>query len=247
MTHTIHMGKHRGVLVLDLDETLGYWVTFGVLWDALTHLNGGKLGYEHFAFALDQFPELLRPGIQRTLRSVSRHKQRGACSMVALYTNNLADRSWAESIVRYLNEKAGSAVFDRVVCGHHCEPCRRSRRKTYGDLIKCCDLPNDTPVVFVDDQVHPGMGHANVSYIHVTPHMVRMSYEDMATRYIRALVPSSKAAAPEAALVEFCQGFGNPATYDTRSETARESEPLHRAIEGFFRPKRLTRRARVSR
>ena len=236
------MANRRRVLAIDLDETIGFWILFGVFWDALTHLNGAELGFQHFEFALDQFPEFIRPGIISTLKMVQKRKQSGACSLVVLYTNNNADRSWAESLVKYINLKVGSSVIDKIVAGYHCEACRTSRRKSYQELLKCCRLPRNTRVMFIDDQVHQGMDHPNVSYIRLTPHVALTTYEDMAERYISRLVPGKKAEAPKLVLVDFCSQFREVQSPDTSALTKDESTALHKQVERFFKTGKKTRR-----
>ena len=71
------------IVVFDLDETLGYFVEFGMFWDTLKHyyknknFNSGKepvFNQHLFNKILDLYPEFIRPNILNILTYLNRKK-----------------------------------------------------------------------------------------------------------------------------------------------------------------------------
>ena len=61
------------VVVFDLDETLGYFIEFGIFWDSLKeYVNKNNIdcniNQDLFNKILDLFPEFLRPNIINILQ-----------------------------------------------------------------------------------------------------------------------------------------------------------------------------------
>ena len=62
------------IVVFDVDETLGYFVEFGIFWDALLQYKPAhKLDQHEFNTILDLYPEFIRPNILSIL-SYLKHK-----------------------------------------------------------------------------------------------------------------------------------------------------------------------------
>lgn len=98
------------IVVFDLDETLGYFTQFGVVWDAWIDVVGEQAATQSaFDALLDQFPEYLRPNIMSILHYIQQQKVLRRCSKVMIYTNNNGPRSWAEHIVRYFDAQLSSS------------------------------------------------------------------------------------------------------------------------------------------
>jgi hypothetical protein len=67
------------IVVFDLDETLGYYVEFGMFWDALqefikTNKSPIIIDQQLFNKALDLYPEFLRPNIITILNYLKQKK-----------------------------------------------------------------------------------------------------------------------------------------------------------------------------
>jgi hypothetical protein len=62
------------IVVFDLDETLGYFVEFGILWDSLSLYFKKELGQEIFNDLMDLYPEFLRPKILNILNYLKNKK-----------------------------------------------------------------------------------------------------------------------------------------------------------------------------
>ncbi len=65
LPHVCAAPKKR-IVVLDVDETIGYFVELGIFCDALTQSawnNDAAAQYAHFNHLMDAYPEFLRPSI----------------------------------------------------------------------------------------------------------------------------------------------------------------------------------------
>ena len=83
------------VVVFDLDETLGYFIEFGIFWDSLKeYVNKNNIdcniNQDLFNKILDLFPEFLRPNIINILQYLKKKKLTNKCSKIMIYTNNHA-------------------------------------------------------------------------------------------------------------------------------------------------------------
>ena len=92
------------IVVFDLDETLGYFVEYGIFWDCLNKylLNENyELTQNNFNEILDLFPEFLRPNIINMLNYLKNKKQSKCCNKMMIYTNNQGPKKWAQQIISY--------------------------------------------------------------------------------------------------------------------------------------------------
>ena len=103
------------IVVFDLDETLGYFVEFGMFWTALETFYGRKLSQFEFNKTLDLYPEFSRPNILDILRFLKRKKQCKSCSHVMIYTNNQGPKEWAHSIKSYFESKMNKKESSPIV------------------------------------------------------------------------------------------------------------------------------------
>jgi hypothetical protein len=183
-------GNKGKVVVIDVDETLGYFVELGLFCDALTRFawnNNVNAQYTHFNRLMDAYPEFLRPHILELLQYL---KMRKDCAGVLVYTNNCGPRIWVEHITKYMEAKLGEPVFDQIVAafkvnGEIIEVGRTTNDKTYEDLMRCTKLPPNVEVCFLDDQLHARMEHARVYYINVKPYVHQLSVETMIDRFMQ--------------------------------------------------------------
>ena len=102
------MGCEPKIVVFDLDETLGYFVELGMLWDALNdyiqrHKIDKPIDQTLFNEVLDLYPEFLRPNILKILLYLKKRKQKSHCSKILIYTNNQGPKEWAISIKNYFS------------------------------------------------------------------------------------------------------------------------------------------------
>jgi hypothetical protein len=186
-------GNKSKVVVLDVDETIGYFVQLGLFCDALTRFawnNDVNMQYVHFNTLMDAFPEFLRPHILELLQFLKLKKSAKECAGVLVYTNNCGPRIWVEHITRYVESKLGEPLFDQIVAafkvnGQIIEVGRTTNDKTYDDLLRCTKLPSNVEVCFLDDQLHAKMEHARVYYINVKPYVHHLSAETMLNRFLQ--------------------------------------------------------------
>jgi hypothetical protein len=187
------IGNKSKVVVVDVDETIGYFVQLGLFCDALTRFawnNDVNLQYTHFNALMDAFPEFLRPHILELLQFLKLKKSAKECAGVLVYTNNCGPRIWVEHITRYIESKLGEPLFDQIVAafkvnGQIIEVGRTTNDKTYDDLLRCTKLPSNVEVCFLDDQLHAKMEHARVCYINVKPYVHHLSAETMLNRFLQ--------------------------------------------------------------
>lgn len=181
------------IVVLDVDETIGYFVELGIFCDALTRIawnNDPHAQYAHFDRLMDAFPEFLRPNILDLLKFLKMKKNAQECAGVLVYTNNCGPRVWVEHITKYIESKLGEPLFDQIVAafkvnGEIIEVGRTTNDKTYEDLLRCTKLPPNVEVCFLDDQMHSKMEHAQVYYINVKPYVHQLSVDTLIERFMK--------------------------------------------------------------
>jgi hypothetical protein len=183
------------IVVFDLDETLGYFVEFGIFWDSLhRHLleyegdNGKILLQQDFNKILDLYPEFIRPNIINILMYLKHKKSSRCCHGMMIYTNNQAPKDWATNIISYFESKINYKLFDQIISafkinGKKLEICRTTHDKTYHDLIKCTKLPQNAEICFLDDSYFPKMSNENVFYINIKPYIHDLNFSEMIDRF----------------------------------------------------------------
>lgn len=187
------------IVIFDLDETLGYFVEFGIFWDCLnkyvsenintnTKDDTDKDKIPDFNKTLDLFPEFIRPNILPILNYLKHKKQNKCCNKLLIYTNNQGTDLWAEKIISYFEEKIKSKLFDQIISafkinGKRLEICRTTHDKTFNDLIKCSKIPVNAEICYLDDTYFPEMSNKNVYYIHVKPYIHDLTFEEMINRF----------------------------------------------------------------
>ena len=165
------------IVVFDVDETLGYFVEFGIFWESLNvYIKNHHIDYElsqhDFNKILDLYPEFIRPNILSILNYLKHKKISKACNGVMIYTNNQGPKQWVLYIKEYFEHKIKYKLFNHIISafkvnGKHIELCRSSHDKTYDDFIKCSKVPDDVQICYLDDTYYPEMNAENVYYIKV--------------------------------------------------------------------------------
>jgi len=195
-----HCSKTK-IVVFDLDETLGYFSEFGMIWEAVSSYiskNNLKLIQEQefqdqelFNQLLDLFSEFLRPNIFSILEYIKRKKIKSKCNKLILYTNNQGPKEWAKSIIKYFEIKTNYKLFDQIIAaykinGQQVEMCRTTYSKTHKDLLNCTKLPKNTEICFLDDIYHPEMDNENIYYINLKAYKHDLSFAEIIRRLIRS-------------------------------------------------------------
>ena len=183
----------KKIVVLDVDETIGYFVELGIFCDALTKMvwnNDPTVQYTHFKHLMNAFPEFLRPNILDILRFLKMKKESNECCNVMIYTNNNGPREWVEHIIKYIESKLGGRLFDKIVAafkinGKIIEMGRTTHDKTYDDFMRCTKLPSNVEVCFLDDQMHSQMEHDQVYYINIKPYVHQLSVKTLTDRFMQ--------------------------------------------------------------
>jgi len=186
------------IVVFDLDETLGYFSEFGMLWDALTDFIKIQniditIDQQLFNSILDLFPEFLRPNIISILNFLKKKKMAKNCNKLMIYTNNQGPNEWTEQIQKYFETKMNYKLFDQIIKafkikGKQVELCRTSHMKNHKDLIRCTKIPETTEICFLDDVFHAGMVNDRIYYINIKPYIHDLSFDIMITRLINSQI-----------------------------------------------------------
>ena len=186
------------IVVFDLDETLGYYVEFGMFWDALkNYIKTQNISIEVdqtlFNKVLDLYPEFLRPNIINILNFLKQKKRVKHCNKLMIYTNNQGPDEWAQQIQAYFETKLRYKLFDQIIKafkikGQQVELCRTSHMKNHKDLISCTKIPETTEICFLDDAFHPGMVDDRIYYINLKPYVHDLPFELMIDRFINSKI-----------------------------------------------------------
>jgi len=200
------------IVVFDLDETLGYFMEFGMFWDAFKEYIKHKqikktIDQPLFNALLDLFPEFLRPNIIGILNYLKKKKQKNHCDKLMIYTNNQGPIEWAKHIMSYFEEKIDYKIFDQIIAafkvqGKRVELCRTTHMKTHADLIKCTKLPENTQICFLDDVFYPDMSNDKIYYINVKPYIHDLEFNEMITRMLNSNILDAEVSDPT-----YCREF----------------------------------------
>ena len=184
------------IVVFDLDETLGYYVEFGMFWDALKNYIQTQnilinTDQQLFNKVLDLYPEFLRPNIFNILNYLKQKKRIKHCHKLMIYTNNQGPDEWAQQIQAYFETKLNYKLFDQIIKafkirGKQKEICRTSHMKNHKDLISCTKIPEATEICFLDDVFHPGMVNDKIYYINIKPYVHDLPFELMIERFLNS-------------------------------------------------------------
>lgn len=178
-------------IVFDLDETLGYFTQFGILWESIEYLFQDKQEQDIFNCVLDLYPKFLRPNMLTIFRYLKLKKQINNNLKILVYTNNQGPKSWCNLIIRYIENKLKYKLFDQIIYaykinGRHIELNRRTHNKTYTDFKRCSNCHKYDKICFIDDQYHPSMKHKNIYYINIKPYKYDYDMENMIRIFINS-------------------------------------------------------------
>jgi len=171
--------------VFDLDETLGYFVEYGIFWDCLKkYFISESLDFNE---TLDLFPEFFRPNIMNILVYLRKKKKSNDCQKIMIYTNN--QKIWALNIISYFETKLKSKLFDQVISafkinGKQVEVCRTSQDKSYKDFMRCTKLPANAEICFMDNHLYHNMINKKIYYINLKPYVYELNFSIMIARFV---------------------------------------------------------------
>ena len=186
------------IVVFDMDETLGYFVEFGIFWEAIQSFFKNVLyvaapDENDFNEILDLYPEFIRPNIYSILNYLKHKMTMDELKGVMIYTNNQGPPIWVNLIKNYFESKINYQLFIRVITafkvnGKRIEMCRTTNDKTVDDFFRCSKLPINTQICFLDDTYYPSMNSENVYYIKVKPYIYDVEYEYMIRRFMESKI-----------------------------------------------------------
>jgi hypothetical protein len=180
------------IVVFDMDETLGYFLEFGIFWDALSDfIKKDAKDQELFNKTLNLFPEFIRPNIHSILNYLKKKRLNNLCRGVMIYTNNQGSREWVHLIKHYFENNIQYKLFDNVICAYkikdnYIELCRSCHNKTIQDFFNCTKMPEYAQICFLDDVYHSDMHNDNVYYVKVNPYIYKLGFEEMIDRFIKS-------------------------------------------------------------
>jgi len=190
------------VVIIDLDETLGYFIEFGIFFEALNaylkydHIHGEPhviIDQPKFNQLLDLYPEFIRPNLYPILNYLKHKMKLKEFKGVMIYTNNQGPRTWVTFIKNYLESKIKYKLFIQIIAGFkvngkQIELCRTSHEKSLNDFFRCTKLPQNTQLCFLDDMYHPYMNSDNVYYIKIKPYTYDLSFDTMIKRFLNSSI-----------------------------------------------------------
>lgn len=183
------------IVVFDLDETLGYFSQFGILWDSLKNISENNysliLNQKDFNNLLDLYPEYLRPNILNILNYLKDKKKCNSCKKIMIYTNNNGPKEWCKYIINYFNKKLNYELIDQIIAafkinGKKVEIFRTTHSKTHSDFLKCTKIPINTEICFIDDNFFPEMSNEYIYYINIKPYYYILSNDEIVNRLLNS-------------------------------------------------------------
>lgn len=182
--------KPGKVIIFDLDETIGSFSDFYILWKTIDkHIQPNTMNFNGL---LDLYPEFLRHGILQILEFLYYKKQTGECSKVFIYTNNQCSVEWVNQIIDYIESKISKgriSLFDQIIQAFkigdkRVELKRTTHAKTHNDFIKCTLLPKTTELCFIDNSFFPKMCGERVYYIQPRSYIHYLRTDEIIDRFI---------------------------------------------------------------
>jgi hypothetical protein len=185
------------IVVFDMDETLGYFMEFGIFWNSLNffineyHSKQIISNQELFDKTLCLYPEFIRPNILTVLNYLKKKKQSNDCKKVIIYTNNQDSKEWVFFIKNYFEKQLNYQLFDNIICaykidGKQIELCRSCHHKTHRDFLNCSKMPENTQICFLDNSYHSEMHNDNVYYIKVNSYVYNLNIDEIIRRFINS-------------------------------------------------------------
>uniref|UniRef100_A0A6C0LEK5 Uncharacterized protein n=1 Tax=viral metagenome TaxID=1070528 RepID=A0A6C0LEK5_9ZZZZ len=184
------------IVVFDMDETLGYFVEFGIFWEAIHSFFKGEMKMEfvdslEFYDILNLYPEFIRPNIYSILNYLKHKMMVQELDGIMIYTNNQGPRVWVHLIKDYFEKKINYPLFTQIIAafkvnGKQVEMGRTTNDKTLDDFFRCTRLPTNAHICFLDDCYYPNMHGDNVYYIKVRPYIYDLSFEMMIRRFLES-------------------------------------------------------------
>lgn len=192
------MSNHPKVIIFDLDETLGYFTQFNILWNLLinyANLNNLNIdnifNQELFNNLLDLYPEFMRKSIYPILLYIKYKKMIGKCNNVFIYTNNQCLGNWVELIKNYLEDKINYKLFDDVIKIYKIKDTiinelRTTNDKTFDDFIRCTNININSKLCMIDDNNFQIRKHNNVTYIKIIPYIYTLPFITLFSRFVNS-------------------------------------------------------------
>ena len=151
-------------IVFDYDKTLGYFEQLHKIYI----LCKKKISVDVLLLI---FPKVFRPYFFEILKFLVENRKRYS---IVLYTNNNGPRYFINNVVKFLNKKYNSKVFDHIIYGYitsdgKIEDCRENSKKRFGDLLPCTGKIFNQ-VLFLDDSLHIHMIDDKVEYLQIEPY-----------------------------------------------------------------------------
>ena len=227
------------IVVFDLDETLGYYVEFGMFWDALQDY----IKKQNIPITIDQ----------PILNYLKKKKNTKHCHKLMIYTNNQGPDEWAKQIQAYFENKLNYKLFDQIIKafkirGKQVELCRTSHMKNHDDLIRCTKIPETTEICFLDDVFHPGMVDDRVYYINLKPYIHDLPFETMIDRFVKSGILDANDNANDitTSLLQFMKRYRH--SYVEKTKEAQNvdkilSKKILQHLQTFFQKKQKTRKS----
>ena len=153
------------IIVFDVDETLGAFSEFS----HYCRQSTTRLTYVQFKYLLDINPIYLQPNILLILKYIKYRKDEN-CKVV-MFTNNQGHPVWIQYIKLYFHEKLNCELFDKIIYAKKYEPKRKQESKCIEDFWNCTRYPDNSKILFIDDQKHPYMLCNSVTYIKMHPYI----------------------------------------------------------------------------
>ena len=182
--------KSGKVIVFDLDETIGSFSDFFILWQTIDkYIQPNTIDFNAL---LDIYPEFLRHGILQILEFLYYKKQKGHCSNIYIYTNNQCSIIWVQQIADYIESKISKGskkLFDQIIQAFkigekRVEMKRTTNAKTHTDFIKCTLLPKTTEMCFIDNSYFPKMCDERVYYIQPRSYIHNLRSDEIIDRFM---------------------------------------------------------------
>lgn len=151
-------------IIIDLDETIGYFSQIYYLIKKFENMNNMKFHKKDYDKIFSTFECIFRPGIFVLLAYLKILKVKYSLKVI-LYTNSKLSLEWINILLFYINKRINCIqLFDYVITINN--RLRKSLKKNFDDIFNCCkEVSVGYIFMIIDNEYHEDLDKYYSNYI----------------------------------------------------------------------------------